>query len=137
MRALRPALAALMLAAAIPALAGAATMNGLTPISPTRGATVEEGTRPVFTGQVRGRGSVWVRVSTSRRVDDDGLIEDDAAVLPARRRDGRFRARARFYDYPEFWLNTPGTYFWQAHRIACGGAGDCLREGPIVRFTVG
>ena len=39
-------------------------------------------------------------------------------------------------DFPGFWLNRPGTYHWQAYRLACVG-GDCRAEGPIVRFRVG
>jgi len=41
----------------------------------------------------------------------------------------------KFYDYPAFWLNRPGRYFWQAFRIDCN-AQDCEQEGPIVRFRV-
>ena len=124
-----------VLATAAPA-AAAATRNGITPLAPERGEVVEAGSRPVFTGAVRGRGTVWVHVSTSRETDEDGVIDNDALIQQARRKAGRFRLRARRFAFPEYWLNTPGTYFWQAHRIACGDRGDCLREGPIVRFRV-
>ena len=44
----------------------------------------------------------------------------------------------KFFDFPEFWLNSPGTYYWQAFRIACTAASsDCRKEGPIVKFKVG
>ena len=50
----------------------------------------------------------------------------------------RFKYRPKFFDFPGFWLNTPGTYYWQAHRISCeNGTHDCRIEGPIVEFKVG
>jgi len=65
------------------------------------------------------------------------VICNTTAIGRARKRDGRFRYKPRFFDYPEFWLNVPGTYYWQAHRIACSGGGDCQAEGSVVRFRVG
>ena len=51
---------------------------------------------------------------------------------------GRFSAKMRFFDFPEFWLNNPGTYYWQAYRIDCeGDLSDCKQEGPVVKFRVG
>jgi hypothetical protein len=49
-----------------------------------------------------------------------------------------FRHKPKLYTFPGFWLQTPGTYYWQAHRIQCeGDLSDCLQEGPIVRIKVG
>jgi hypothetical protein len=61
------------------------------------------------------------------------------AIKRAKKRSGRFSVKLPFFDYPEFWLNSPGTYYWQAHRIACEGGdiSDCRQEGPIVKFKVG
>jgi hypothetical protein len=126
-------LAALLVLAA-PALGG----NGITPLVPKRGDTVPVGSRPVFKGKVKGRGPVWVHVCRFARKNADGLICTDAAVMKAHRRGGRFSVRARFFDFPAFWLNRPGRYYWQAHRISCErGLGDCRLEGPVVRFRVG
>ena len=45
--------------------------------------------------------------------------------------------KARFFDFPEFWLNSPCTYYWQAHRISCeNGIDDCRLEGQTVKFKV-
>ena len=66
------------------------------------------------------------------------MICTGEAVAKARRRGGRFSHRARYWDLPAFWLNRPGVYYWQAHRISCErGLGDCRLEGPVVRFRVG
>jgi hypothetical protein len=126
---------AVVLAVAVPALA--ATSNGITPQTPKKGAKVPEGTRPIFRGSVSGPGTVWVHVSTSKKVDKDGVIANKQMISQAKIKKGIFTLKAPFFDYPEFWLNTPGTYYWQAHRIACGEDGnDCLQEGPVVKFKV-
>jgi hypothetical protein len=41
----------------------------------------------------------------------------------------------REYRFGAYFANRPGTYYWQAVRIACSG-GDCRQEGPVTRFTV-
>jgi len=132
-RMLVAALAALLLLAA-PAFAG----NGITPLSPKRGDTVPEGSRPVFKGKVKGRGPVWIHVCPSPRKNARGLICTRDAVVRTHRRGARFSVKAPFFDFPGFWLNRPSTYYWQAHRISCErGLGDCRLEGPVVRFRVG
>ena len=123
---------------ALPTAAFAATKNGITPTAPKAGKTIPAGERPTMKGRVRGSGPVYVYVCKSKRKDGDGLICSDEAIQKARKRAGRFSVKLRFYDYPGFWLNSPGTYYWQAHRIACeGDLDDCRQEGPIVRFKVG
>ncbi len=115
----------------------AATKHGITPSTPKKGATVEVGSRPTFKGKSRGPGQVFVYVSKSKKRDKDGLIGKDAMIQRAKKKGKTFTTRAKFYDFPKFWLNTPGTYYWQAHRIACGEDGDdCQQEGPVVKFKV-
>jgi hypothetical protein len=127
-------LAALVLAAP----AAAATKNGITPISPKKGATVDVGTRPVFKGKVQGAGQVWIHVCRKDNKNADGIICNKEMIEKARKKDGRFQVKAPFFDFPAFWLNSPGTYYWQAHRISCeGNISDCRQEGPTVKFKVG
>ena len=126
-------LAVLLLAAPAPA----ATKHGITPLAPKAGAAVPAGESPTFRMRVKGRGSVWVHVCESRRQRADGTICSKASIGQARRSGGEFRFTPPFFDFAGFWLNQPGTYFWQAHRIDCsGGAKDCRQEGPVVRFRV-
>ncbi len=126
---------AAVLAVSVPAIA--ASKHGITPKAPKKGAKVAEGTRPVFKGKVRGAGTVWVHVSKSKKTNKDGVIDNKEMIRQAKVRKGTFKLKAPYYDYPEFWLNSPGTYYWQAHRIACGEDGnDCLQEGPIIKFKV-
>jgi hypothetical protein len=122
---------------ALPSAAAAATKNGITPKAPKAGATVPAGKSPTFRMNVVGPGQVWVHVCKSKRRDGDGLICNTESIGRARKKSGEYRYKPRFFDFPAFWLNSPGPYYWQAHRIDCsGGTSDCRQEGPIVRFKV-
>lgn len=124
-------------ALAVPSAASAATKNGITPLAPKAGTSVPAFKSPTFRMRARGPGQVWVHVCKTKRQDGDGVICDDESIGRATKRNGIFRYRPRFFDFPDFWLNNPGTYYWQAHRISCeGNLSDCRQEGPIVRFRV-
>jgi hypothetical protein len=124
---------------ALPPVAYGATKNGITPTSPKAGKTIPVGERPTMKGRVKGPGVIYVHVCKSKKKDADGLICSKAAIQKAKKRQGRFSVKLKFFDFPEFWLNSPGTYYWQAHRIACEGGdiSDCRQEGPTIRFKVG
>jgi hypothetical protein len=133
---------AILLAAAItltlavaPAALGA---NGITPLSPKSGATVPVGKRPTFKLRVSGPGHVWVNVCKSKKKDKEGVICSTETLGEAKRGNGGVHSfKAKYFDFTGFWLNTPGTYYWQAYRIDCGSGNDCKQEGAIVRFKVG
>jgi hypothetical protein len=130
------ALVALLLLSAAPALA----KNGVTPISPKKGDTVPAGQAVTFKMNISGpHNGVFVHVCDSKRKDKDGMICDDVAIGRAKKKAGsRFEYKQKLFDFPEFWLNTPGTYYWQAYRTHCNAAiTDCKAEGAIVKFKVG
>jgi hypothetical protein len=121
----------------LPSSAAAATKNGITPLAPKAGKSVPAGKRPTFKVRATGGGQVWVHVCKSRKRDKTGLICSKEAIGRAKKKGGSYKFKAKFFDFPEFWLNSPGTYYWQAHRIACeGNLSDCRQEGPIVKFRV-
>ena len=123
---------------AIPSAASAATKHGITPLAPKAGSSVPAGKSPTFKMRVRGKGTVWVHVCKSKKKSKDGRICHRADIGQARKRGRIFRFKPKFFDFPAFWLNTPGTYYWQGFRIACeaGNLSDCYQEGPIVKFRV-
>jgi len=126
--------AGLLLATASPAVAA----SGITILSPKSGATVAAGESPTFKMRVKGAGQVWVHVCKSKKKNADGVICSEESIGRAKKKGGTYQYKPKFFDFPEFWLNSPGTYYWQAHRIRCeGDIDDCLQEGPIVRFKVG
>ena len=140
-RRLTPAAAVAALVAA-PAYALAASKNGVTPVSPKARATVPKGKPVTFKGKVSGSGPVFVYVCKSaKRSRKEGIIcaDKQEAIGKARKTRGAFSYRQKVFDYSGYWLNRPGTYYWQAHRIVCenGNTRDCRQEGPVVRFKVG
>jgi hypothetical protein len=128
------ALAALLLLAA-PALA----KNGVKPVSPKKGDTVPAGQALKFKMNISGEhNGVFVLVCDSKRKNKEGVICDDQIYKAKKKGGSRFEAKAKFFDFPEFWLNNAGTYYWQAYRIACNAEiNDCKAEGPVVKFKVG
>jgi hypothetical protein len=139
MSARRITLLLLTAALVLPTAAYAATKHGVTPTSPRAGSTVPVGSTPTYKGRFKGSGPIYVQVCKSKKKDREGLICHKADIGKAKKHGKKFSYKPTFYDYPEFYLNTPGTYYWQAHRIACehGNITYCRQEGPIVRFKVG
>ncbi len=126
--------------AAAPAYALAASKNGITPTSPRAGATVPRGQAVTFTGRVSGPGVVYVHVCKSaKRSAKEGVICTKEAIGKAANKGGTFSYKQKVFAFDEYWLNSPGTYYWQAHRIVCenGNTSDCRQEGPVVKFKVG
>ena len=118
--------------------ASAATKNGITPLAPKAGTSIPSGKAASFRMRVSDPGSgVFVHVCKSNKKNREGMICRKATLLQAKKRKGVFVAKQTFFDFPAFWLNNPGTYYWQAYRIECfSGSSDCKQEGPVVRFKV-
>lgn len=134
----RSLVSAAVLGAILTTSAPAFAASGITVVSPKAGAKVASGKSPTFKLRVKGSGQVWVHVCKSKKKDDQGVICSDESIGRAKRKNGVYQYKPQFFDFPAFWLNSPGTYYWQAHRIACEGSNtsDCRQEGPIVRFRV-
>jgi hypothetical protein len=131
-----PAALAVLLLPAPAALA----KNGVKPISPKKGDTVPAGQAVTFKMNITGpHNGVFVHVCKSKRKDKDGMICTDEVIGRAKKKAGsRFEYKQKLFDFPEYWLNQPGTYYWQAYRTHCNAAiTDCKAEGPIVKFKVG
>ena len=125
-------------AVALAGPASAATKNGITPLAPKAGTSVPAGTSATFRMKVADPGAgVFVHVCKTNKRDKQGMICKKATILQAKKRKGAWEAKQTFFDFPAFWLNNPGTYYWQAYRIEChSGNSDCKQEGPVVRFKV-
>ena len=116
--------------------AAATTKNGITPVAPKAGTSVPQGRGTTFRMKVATPGAgVFVNVCKSNHRNKDGVICSKASILQAKKRKGTWEAKQKFFDFPTFWLNTPGTYYWQAYATVCNGS-DCKLEGPVVRFKV-
>jgi hypothetical protein len=140
MSARRISLLILTAALVLPPAADAATKHGLTPTSPKAGSTIPVAQSPTMKGKFKGKGQIYVHVCKSKKKDKTGVICSDEAIQKAKKKGHKFSAKLKFFDFPEFWLNNPGTYYWQAYRIDCvvgSDLSDCNQEGPIVKFKVG
>jgi hypothetical protein len=123
-------------ALAITAPASAATKNGITPLAPKAGTSVPSGKAATFRMRVADPGAgVFVHICKSGKRNSKGVICKKVSILSAKKRKGVYEAKQQFFDFPAFWLNNPGTYYWQAYATDCSG-NDCFREGPVVRFKV-
>jgi hypothetical protein len=125
-------------ALAVAGPASAVTKNGITPLAPKAGTSVPSGKAAIFRMRVKNPGAgVFMHVCKSNKKDKQGMICQKETILRAKKKNGVFQAKQTFYDFPSFWLNNPGTYYWQAYRIEChSGSSDCKQEGPVVRFKV-
>ena len=131
---------ALVLCASVASIASAKTKNGITPTKPEGGTVLASGHGLTYKGKVSGKGQVFIHVAKTKKRDADGVINGISGsgvdVLKAKRKGGRFTAKAPDYSFPSYYLVKPGTYYWQAFRIECTGSSDCSQEGPIVKFKV-
>jgi hypothetical protein len=137
---MRSKLVLVLAALAAFAAAGVAhAASGITPLSPKANATVAAGKSPTFKMRVSGAGQVWVHVCKSKNKDSKGVICNEESIGRAKKKGGTFSYKPKFFDFPDFWLNSPGTYYWQAYRIQCegGDVDDCLQESKTIRFKVG
>jgi len=127
---------AVALALGVPTTAAAQDDAAPTLLSPADGASVVAGSSlsfriQTFPGETH---SLWLHVSRSPATGADGLIASDVEIEPfsPTSQAGLFEAVPTFFDYEGFWMNTPGTYYWQAHRIHCtSGSADCRVESPV------
>ncbi|MEA2496987.1 MAG: hypothetical protein QOJ29_4898 [Thermoleophilaceae bacterium] len=133
--AVRTVAVAASLALAVPALA--ATKHGVTPLSPMANATVKAGKAFTFKARAKGGGTVWLHVCKSKKKAKDGTICSTALIAQMKKKNGVYQHKTKTYTFSSYWLNTPGTYYWQVHRIKCeGSTSDCRQEGPILKFKV-
>lgn len=114
-----------MLAAAGVVLVGATVADGTTRtptlVNPPNGKEVKVGSRPTFTARTRPDATVILEVSKSRKRGRDRTIGNDAYLRVMNPKPGgKYQRRADSYpDLDSYFLNRPGTYYWQVHRINC------------------
>src|SRR3954454_686857 len=129
-----------LVAASAPA--AAAEFRHPVPVSPKQRANVPKRTPITFKVRdsfIPGPGrTVWVIVSDSKRVGKDGTLKkhlDFGRAKRVRKHSKTFRYVAKFYDFPAFYMNRPGRYYWQPYRIDCRHK-DCRLKGRIRTFFI-
>lgn len=131
--------AALVLAA----LASSAPAGDLDPpqqLEPAAGQSFAARTPIAFTIRTfAGDRYLWLHVSRSPTVVDAcGTIADEVELEPFRATGDPavYEAKPTYFNFNAFWMNTPGTYYWQAHRIKHGSGADGCIESPVRSFTI-
>jgi hypothetical protein len=79
---------------------------------------------------------VWLRVSRSPQTGPDGTLDGDAGSVQLRPDPGDPTVFTLTSTSANAWTTTPGTYYWQAHRIDSTGDQDGRVVGPVMSFTV-
>jgi hypothetical protein len=110
-----------------------AAASGIHPIAPK--GEIDRGQVPTFRMKVNGKGAVFVRVCRSARRVHGAICDNETTGRATRGKGGNYTYKPRAFRFSSYFANRPGTYYWQAVRIACDGS-DCRQEGPVTRFTV-
>lgn len=110
-------------------------------VAPKQGKSIKQGTQITFKVRSSKAGTVILEVSKSRRTGADGTIAGDEYLRKmVAKGKGLYSKKADAYpDWQAYFLNKPGTYYWQAHRINCKDAHsnkDCAIEGPVRKLVV-
>lgn len=109
-------------------------------LQPTAGKALKAGTAISFTIRTHpGDDSLWLYVSRSPNVVKScGTIAHEVSIsdFAPTSDPSVYVAKPGYYTYDSFWMNTAGTYYWQAYRIEHGGGADGCIESAIRRFTI-
>jgi hypothetical protein len=125
-----------------------------TDVKPAGGSVIVHGHAPTFSARIvdpptdpMETMAVFVRVSTSKKVDGKGLIGDDVYIDQLNFDHGshdhpRYSRAARPYSYDTYWLNQRGkTYYWQVYYIYCSAKASekdptCFHPGKPRKLRV-
>ena len=114
---------------------------GPQPVEPADGATLPAGSRRSFRAStLLGAGDqyLWVHVSRSAARDATGRIGDEVEIeeLHPGADPSVWFGDPAYFSTASFWMNVPGTYYWQPYRISSFGDPDGFVEGPVRSFTL-
>ena len=109
-------------------------------LEPSNAVTLPTGVAPLFRIRTFAEDRyLWLYVSRSPARDATGMIDKDVEIEPFAQSASDpavWEAKPEFFDYPAFWMNTPGTYYWQPYRISYGSQPDGTVEGEVRTFTL-
>jgi hypothetical protein len=105
------------------------------PLAPADGGSVTAGAGVTFQAQSEVPGDAYLVVHVSRSPNPAnacGSIDDDVATLglDATGDPAVYAGTPTLFKTYGFWLNRPGTYYWQVYRIYYGGGADGCIEAP-------
>ncbi|MDA0184080.1 hypothetical protein OJ997_27475 [Solirubrobacter phytolaccae] len=109
--------------------------------APSNGKALKRGSAFTFKAKLdtdSGASGVFLVVSKSKRVGDDGLIDGKAYMREMKGSGGSYAKKTdRYPALSDYFLNRPGKYYWQAYAIDCSdGTEDCNIESEIRSFRI-
>lgn len=117
----------------------ATAAGGPSPLAPSNGKTLAKGVAFTFKVRSRESGSVFLKVSKSKRKNSKGTLRTDVYFRKMGKQKGTTVYTKKTERYPalsSYFLNKPGRYYWQAYRIDCAAQADCEVEGAIRSFRI-
>jgi hypothetical protein len=110
--------------------------------APARVPTYHVGDRVTFTASTKGArpasGAVYLHVAAKRRFDRYGQLKLTTIGTFARmnrRGPSLYRYTTPPYTFDDWFMNRPGTYYWQTQFTDCAFR-DCRGHGPVRVFKV-
>ncbi|MDO8209445.1 hypothetical protein [Conexibacter sp. CPCC 206217] len=142
-RSLSVALLAALLASAVSLAAAQAASAAPQLLAPGIGKTLARGSQPLFkardTDPNARRYRVFMTISRSKKLDKDGDLKQTrgSGTFTSMRQSGRygFTYKPPAYSFPEWFMQAPGTYYWQAYHIDCRVKG-CHVHSKVRSFKV-
>jgi len=116
----------------------AAAAGAPTPLAPENGKAFTAGTAFTFKVRSSPSGAVFLKVSKSKRKNSKGTLRTEVYFRKMGRKARGIHTK-KTESYPalrDYFLNRPGTYYWQAYRIDCAAQSDCEVEGRIRSFRI-
>jgi hypothetical protein len=116
--------------------------TGVKLLSPGPGQVFGVMTSIRFSAAFRGSGTRYMRICPNKRRNLNGQICSDSTIEPMKR--GPKRGKSRVWTatpklltaLPNYYQNKPGTYYWQAYRIACNRKNDCVQESKVRSLVI-
>jgi hypothetical protein len=109
-------------------------------VSPSKGKSITHGKVFTFkvTADVPDGTGVFMKVSKSKKVGDDGTLANDIYFRAMKLSGGSWVKKVeRYAALTSHFLNRPGKYYWQAYSIDCSeGTDDCNIESEIRTFRI-
>ena len=109
-------------------------------LQPAAGQSFKAGTQIGFTVRTfPGDRYLWLYVSRSPTVANAcGTIAHEVSIWDFKPTadPSVYEARPTYYRYDSFWMNTPGTYYWQAYRIKHSEGADGCIESAVRSFSI-
>ena len=126
----------------VAALATGATVataqsGGPSPQAPTQNKALPAGKAFTFKVKDARSGAVFITVSTSKKKKADGTLRKQDWFRKMAKKGSVHSKKTDLYPaLTDYFLNKPGTYYWQAYRIDCSAQQDCNVEGPVRTFRI-